>query len=173
MVEPGTHTARATQWEFALTKGGAEQIIVQFEVMDGPSQGQCINWYGHFTDKTTNRTLEALRYCGWKSNDIDKLDGMGDYLVQIVVELELQEEGKNAGKEFPKVRWVNRLGGGGPIKVERPLDAGQRKMFAARMRLHASQVPPMVGGYPARQEKVPGADRAVTEKPDGAANDPF
>jgi hypothetical protein len=170
-IEDGTYTAVARQWEFGLTKGGADQVAVQFEIVEGPYKGYTLTWYGYFTDKTTKRTMESLRYCGWRSDDISTLEGMGSLLVQIVVAQEEQTEGKNAGKTYPKVRWVNQLGGGGPIKLEKPMDAGQKKMFAARMRMHAKQVPVVKGGYAAPTESP---SRADTETPSGTEDDiPF
>lgn len=168
MIQAGTYIAHATQWELGLTKEGREQICVQFEILEGDYAGYTLNWFGYFTDKTTERTIQSLRYCGWKGDDLQNLDadGMGTLQVQIVVEMEEATEGKSAGKTFPKVRWVNRLGGGGPIKLERPMDTNQKRMFAARMKLHAKAVPVMTGGYPV-------SDRAKTETPRDPDDPPF
>ncbi len=161
MIPNGNYTAKAMQWDLGSTKDGKEQIAVQFEITEGEFAGHCLTWYGYFTEKTTARTLESLRYCGWSNDDISQMEGMGDYLVQIVVEAEMYE-----GKMRDRIRWVNRLGGGGPIKLEKPMDMGQKRMFAAKMRMHAKQAPVMKGGY-----KVERA--AETERPSEGENDPF
>lgn len=167
LIPIGTYTAKAMQWDLGENKDGSPKLAVQFEITEGEYEGVCITWYGYFTEKAQARTLESLRYCGWSSDDIVTMDGMGDYLVQIVVEHEVANEGKSAGTTFAKVRWVNRLGGGGPIKLEKPMDMAQKRMFAAKMRMHAKQVPVMKGGY-----KV---ERAATEKgeSDGKGDIPF
>jgi len=162
MIAEGKHNAKAVQWEWGLTKDGKDQMAVQFEIVEGEAAGTRLTWYGYFTDKSQERTLQALRYCGWKNDDIVNMEGMGDLLVQIVVGYEEQTVGKNAGKIVAKVQWVNQLGGGGPIKLDRPMDANQKRMFAARMKLFAKMVPPVQGGYPV-------ANRAKTEE-GGAAD---
>ena len=156
-IEAGKYKAKAKQWELGLTKGDNDQICVQFEIVEGDHAGRTLNWFGYFSDKTMKRTLEALRYCGWMGDDIDRLDGMGELTVEIVVEMKEQTEGKHAGKVFPEVRWVNQLGSGGPIKLEKPMDVGQRKMFAAKMRLHARTVPMITRADP-KVDRVPGED---------------
>jgi hypothetical protein len=152
MIAEGTYTARAVQWDWGLTRDGKEQVVVQFEIVEGPYQGWCQTWYGSFSEKAQARTIESLRYAGWKNDDIMTMEGMGDILCQIVIAHEVQQEGKNAGNTIARVRWVNRLGGGGPIKLDRPMDMAQKRMFAQKLKLHARQVPAIQGGYPAKKE---------------------
>jgi len=169
MIPEGKYNAHAIQWDFGFAgEKNTRQVCVQFEILEGEFAGHCINWYGYFTDKSKDRTMQSLRYCGWSNDDIMSMEGMGRYIVQLDIGHEEKTEGKNQGKIFPKVKFVNRLGGGGPIKLEKPMDMAQKRMFAAEMKMLAKSVPPMVGGYPA-------PDRAKTEVPGGAASeeDPF
>lgn len=169
-IPNGTYTAVAKQWDHGMTKDGTkEQIVVQFEIAEGEQLGKRLTWYGYFTEKTTTRTIEALRFCGWKSDDIVTLEGMGSLLVSIVVEAEQQVGGKSDGVWYPKVRWVNQLGGG-PIKLERPMDMAQKRMFAAKMKMHAKQVPVVKGGYAAHAEAP--KDRATTTREPGEDDEP-
>lgn len=175
-VENGTYTAKAKQWDHGRTKGSQtsepkDQVAVQFEITEGPHAGRCLTWYGFFTEKTMVRTLEALRYCGWTSDDVVSLEGMGNLLVSIVVENEQQVGGKNDGTWYPKVRWVNQLGGGGPIKLDQPMDMAAKRMFAAKMKMHAKQVPVVKGGYAAHAEAP--KDRAPTTREPGSDDEPF
>lgn len=164
MIPEGKYNAHAIQWDFGYAgKDNTRQVCVQFEILEGDFAGQCFNWYGFFTEKTKERTIQSLRYCGWKNDDIMNMEGMGTLIVQLDIAHEEQKEGKNQGKTFPKVRWVNRLGGGGPIKLEKPMDMAQKRMFAAEMKMLAKSIAPMKGGYP--------VDRAKTEVPDGAKAD--
>jgi hypothetical protein len=163
MIEEGTYTAHAVQWDWGFAGTDKKrQIAVQFEILEGPYAGYTITWFGFFTEKTMQRTIESLRYCGWQDDDIIKMEGMGTLQVQIVVGHEEWE-----GKPRAKVRWVNRLGGG-TIKLESPMDMAQKRLFAAEMRMHAKQVPPIKGGIAA-------PNRAKTEVPHGdpQENDPF
>lgn len=166
MISEGAHTAVARSFELGETSKGNQQIAVLFEIVEGVDQGCTIVWYGHFTDKTTDRTMESLRYCGWTCNDVTVLTGLGSKLVQIVVEHETQQEGKHEGQQRARVRWVNRLGGGA-IKLEKPMDANAKRMFAAKMAMHAKKAPVMQGG-------IGPQDRSPTEKPSEGEDDiPF
>lgn len=170
MIPEGKYVAKAVQWDFGYTRGKEgeapkEQIAVQFEVAEGEYQGHTLTWYGFFTEKAQQRTIESLRYAGWSSDDIMEMSGMGDVLCQVVVEHETQTEGKGAGEVRARIRWVNQLGG--PIKLERPMDMAQKRMFAARVKLLAKLAPPMKGG-------VAVTDRAKTEPNHaGKTDDPF
>lgn len=168
MIPEGKYNAHAIQWDFGFAgEKNTRQICVQFEILEGEWAGHCFNWYGFFTDKSKERTIESLRYCGWTNDDIMSMEGMGTKVVQLDIVHEEQTVGKGAGKVHPKVRFVNRLGGGGTIKLDKPMDMAQKRMFAAEMRMLAKSIPPMAGG-----QNV--ADRAKTEKPSGSTEeDPF
>jgi len=152
----GNHLAVAKQWNWGLTKEGKQQVCVEFEIIEGPDLGKRISWFGYFTEKTMRRTLEALRYCGWRNDDIMDMEGMGDLQVSIVVEYEERTEGKNAGKSFPKVQWVNQPNTG--VRLERPMDMATKRQFAAQLKLHARQVPIVTGPMAPSS-----SDRAKTE----------
>ncbi len=68
MLNPGKYRARPIAAALGLTSKGTDQIAVTFELLD--PAGERITWYGFFTEKTTDRTLESLRHCGWKGNDL-------------------------------------------------------------------------------------------------------
>lgn len=127
MLENGVYRARASSGALGETKGGKEQVAVEFEVLDDGFHGQRITWFGYFTDKTTEGTLRALRTMGWRGDDLSDLGGIQDNEVSLVVEQEEYE-----GKWTAKVRWVNAIGGGVGLKA--PLSPDKAKAFAARMR---------------------------------------
>lgn len=120
----GVYAARAITGALGTSGTGKEQIGVEFEIQD--EQGGHITWYGFFTDKTMDRTIETLRLCGWKGSDLNSLDGLGDNEVSIVLETEEYE-----GKSRQRVQWVNRAGG---LAMANPLSADQAKAFAAKMK---------------------------------------
>lgn len=65
----------STYAQFGMTKGGngkapTKQVAVQFELLEGPAAGARLTWFGYFTEKTWQRTVEALRYCGFKGDDL-------------------------------------------------------------------------------------------------------
>lgn len=122
----GTHKARAKEWALGLSQTGKEQIAVLFEITSGPHAGKSITWFGYFTDQTVDRTLESLRHCGWDSDSLADLDGLGENEVVLVVEDETYE-----GKTRSRVKWVNRES---RLALKDQMSAAQVQAFAARMR---------------------------------------
>lgn len=131
MIQERKHEAVAIHHEFG-TVNDKEQIVVTFSILEGPDKGETIAWFGFFTDAAYERTMDALRYCGWKG--VDLMD-MGDLeqKVYIVVEHETYEN-----KTRPRVKWVNKFGGG-VVKLKDPMDDDKLRMFAAQMRAKAEQ----------------------------------
>jgi len=138
MLPAGEYKAVAVDGVLGETSTGKEQIVVTFEVTQPEAfVGRRINWYGYFTEKTADRTLESLRYCGWTGNDLSVFEfssqvnpasqGFGSQEVVIVVEHEPDQNGTPRAR----VRWVNQAGGGG---VKQKLDTGKAKALAARMK---------------------------------------
>lgn len=125
MLPIGTFKARATQAVLGSTKRGDEQVVVQFNVTEEAFAGERITWFGSFSDKAWERTVESLRYCGWTSNDLSDLSGVTSNEVEIVVEHEEWE-----GKMHARVRFVN---GAGAFAVKNRLNPDATKAFAARM----------------------------------------
>lgn len=158
MIETGRHIAKAIEWKLGLTSTGKEQIGVLFQLQDG----QTITWYGYFTENTVDRTLESLEYMGWDGVDIADPKGLDANEVQLVVEPETNDEGKT----FPKVRWVNRIGGGLAMKEE--LSGGALQNFKQRM----------AGAVLARRQSKPASSTqqrrpAPSRQSSGARDDDF
>ena len=143
MITNGTYKARATA--VLLTKSsqkGTPLIQVNFQIQDeGEFHGETIRWDGYLTEKTAERTLESLGYCGWKGDDISVftkegvLDGCDLNDVSIVVEMEPYEgtDEKYVGKSFPRVQWVNKTGGRG-LNVENAMPVAEAVVFAEKMK---------------------------------------
>lgn len=109
ILPAGRYNARAVDAKMGRTQTGKEQVGVLFEIMDPAEQaGTRITWYGYFTEKTVDRTLESLEHCGWNGNSL----GAGDLdtargEVQIVIEHEADQK----GEQRARVKWVNSIGG--------------------------------------------------------------
>jgi hypothetical protein len=135
--------------QFGITKGvnAKEQVVVLFDFTDqkDPDYGKSISWFGYFSDKTIDRTLESLRYCGWQGDEIAELPDIAaagglNEEVELVVEHEFYQRPGEPGEWQEKVRWVNRPGGSGAIKLERPLEGRELASFSARMKSRARMV---------------------------------
>lgn len=126
LIPAGLYQAKAQWWELGETASGKEQICVLFSLMS-PAEylGRTIAWYGFFTEKTLERTIESMRACGWTGIDLDNLAGMDANEVSIVVEHETYE-----GVTSARVRWVNAPGGG----LKNVMDPVKKKSFAQQMR---------------------------------------
>jgi hypothetical protein len=137
VIPAGVYPARPTRHQWGYTEGGKEQVLVEFQITgDTPEAGTSLAWFGYFTDKTWERTLEALRYCGWEGDDLANL-GELDKDVEIVVEHEDDESGVTRAK----VRWVNKPGGG-RVQLKKPMSEGELRHFAASMKNRAKNARP-------------------------------
>lgn len=125
-IQVGTFKARAVGADFGYTKGGKEQVAVLFEFIDGPNEGKQITWYGYFTDKTVDRTLESLMHAGWDGKNLAALSGIGESECLLVLESDTYE-----GKTRVRVNWINKIGTGPSIKE--PMSESQLASFSQKM----------------------------------------
>lgn len=125
MIPIGKYVARAQNAELGYTQNGTEQVGVPFRIVEGPQEGQTITWYGFFSDKCVDRTLQSLRHCGWKGDDLTDLSTVGDEDVELDIIHDTHQ-----GKTKAKVAWVNQIGGGG---MKNKMGAAEAAAFAERM----------------------------------------
>lgn len=154
-------TLQIAQWGKAKT--GTRQVLVHFEVLDADHAGDILPWFGYFTDDTVKRTLESLRYCGWKGDDIQQL-GPLDQVVSIKVEHNTHE-----GKTYARVAFVNRMGAG-RVKLADPLSSDEMRQFAAMVKQSAQRVPEVEGK---RADELPAAPSGNGSKRGGGSDHPF
>lgn len=128
MLPKGTFSAVARGGTLSESeKKKTPQVVVTFEITTAEHAGTTIDWFGFLTDKTTDRTIESLRYAGWKGSDLADLSDLSSKdtpLVELVIEHEEYE-----GNTRARVQWVNRVGRAG-----KALPAEQAKALSARMR---------------------------------------
>lgn len=146
-------TEAGESWaQFGETKNGNPQVVVNFEILEGEQKGRRISWFGYFTDKTTQRTVESLRYCGFTGNDLAAATYMPlDQEVQIVIDHE-----EYNGKWSAKVQWVNKAGGG-LFKLDKPMDKRGLERFAAQMRGAVAAIPDAPGKKAERAQRPAGS----------------
>lgn len=148
-LEKAYYAARATDTPilFGTSEKGNTQIAVEFAVIDGDFAGETITWIGHFTDKTAARTVESLQIAGWQGEDLSDLaDVPANQELQAEVSLTIEGEADLDGNMQPKVRWVNRPGGG-KFKFKNEIDGNALKAFAAQMKATVRSVR-AAGGAP-------------------------
>lgn len=152
-----------------------KQVVIYFEILDGPHAGARLPWFGYFTNaqcgrqKLWQRTMDSLRYCGFKGNDLLTLNEQAlDQKVSIVAEWndyerEDEQTGETREIKTERVAWVNRLGAG-VIKLNKPLAKDTLRAFAAQMASRVSQSKEVEGETVARNGKA----EAETGSPDAA-----
>lgn len=139
LIPPGTYRAVAvpvdvdgvaTYAQFGVSKEKqTKQVCVNFEILDDAWAGVRLAWFGYFTQKTWERTVESLRYCGFKGDDLESVVRQAlDQEVSIVV-----EHHEYNGKTYARVAWVNASGGGG-MKLANQMSANDLRMFSAQMK---------------------------------------
>lgn len=150
-IPVGTHEARVIATAIGRTGTGKEQIAVTFE----DEAGNQSTWYGYFTEASLERTMKTLTEAlGWDAaaddHRIDALhnsDTLVGHRAQLVVE---DEEYQN--KVTAKIKWVNSLGGGAPLKEQ--MNDMEAKDFASNLRkrlLAKGGAKPSTRSAPARQ----------------------
>lgn len=122
----GTQRAKAVSWALGQANTGTPQVGVEFELLDADGRPH-ITWYGFFTDKTLERTVESLRHMGWEGCDLDQLDGLDRNEVYLVID----EQPDLEGKMRARVRWVNSSGG---LAMTNRLEGNDLRAFSAQMR---------------------------------------
>lgn len=141
--EDGIHLIR---WARAGT--GTMQCLIYFEILDGEHKGQRLPWFGYFSKDAYKRTLESLRHCGLKGEDVLN-PGPLDQIVSVSVEHEEYEvanedTGEVTQRTRARISWVNRAGGG-VIKLKNPLSADEARKFAAQLRNALRGIPETQG----------------------------
>ncbi len=134
MIEEGRYPARASsEVEFGRTPNtGTEFVRLQFEILaEGEFRGHQIHWDGWLSEKAIERTMDSLEHCGWDGASLANPRGIGSKDCSIVIEHERSEAD---GKVYPRVKWVNALGGGAKVKDEMKLDASAQKSLDQKFR---------------------------------------
>jgi hypothetical protein len=127
VIPEGKYKARGVEGALSETSKGNPQVAILIEIIEGEHAGENYTWYGHFTEKTEERTLESLRHLGWSTDDLTDLTGIDANEVSITIGHEDDQEGKTRAR----VRWVNAPGG---LAIKERMNDGAAKQFAARMK---------------------------------------
>lgn len=162
ILPEGKYSATPVEAALGESKAGKPQVAVLFRINGGAHDGESITWFGSFsknlgqgTKTPFQRTIEALRTCGWDGDDISELSSINEdkgVKVRLVVEHDEWE-----GKMSAKVKWVNRDG----IGLATPMKTDKAKAFAASLRgevLAASRNIKPATGNGVQREREPGED---------------
>lgn len=124
MLTEGKYRAKAIAGRFG--KSSQKQtpgVAVDLEILDGEHEGEVITWVGWLSPLAHEYTCKNLITLGYDEATSPEAENGQLYEkhffskeVQIVVEMEASQ--KNPDKFYPKVKWINELGGpGGGLDV--------------------------------------------------------
>lgn len=115
-ITPGDKIGKPQAARFIKSRAGTLGLEISFQFEEkSTGNEEVLNWVGWLSSGAMEYTMDTLvNVLGFNGNDSCKEDGtLSDpqalaYLkdVKLVVELETYE-----GKTFPKIKWVNRIGG--------------------------------------------------------------
>lgn len=158
------YRAKAKEWQLGESENGKPFVGVLFEVLTADAQEKHLTWRGFFTEATTERTIESLRYMGFEGDDLEQLVGLDRNEVDLVVEDEEYD-----GKTYARVQWVNRAAA---LRVKQALTGDKAKSFAASMKA-AFRTHDAANGKRASSAKSPTADKRPEPPPLSDADIPF
>lgn len=146
----GEDGMRTVRW--GLSSNRNAQVLVYFKIIRGPRAGDVLPWFGSLSKDAYERTMQSLRYCGWKSARTADLEREPlDQEVEI-------EVGHNDwdGKSYARVDWVNPPGGAA-ISLKTPLVGQDLIKMQAWLDQRAAKIPVVEGARVdrARVENAP------------------
>lgn len=156
MIEKGVWKARACGSQLGHTNGGKPQLGIDLLILEGPSAGAHITWYGYFTEATFERTIETCRVLGWGGSDLSDLSGIDANEVNVVID---HEQNPETGEVHARAQWINALGG---VVMKNRMDAGAAAAFAAEMKGRIIALGAQ-DKRPTRAPTSPGAGRAPAD----------
>lgn len=150
VVSPVSGEDGSAPVQFGETNEGKPQVLINFEILDGPYAQRVLPWWGSFNSKLPEgskakqtpmqRTMYSLRLCGWVGDDIMDVvnQDMGN-------EVSIQvEHAERDGVVRAKVAWVNKSGGGG-VMISKPMAGEALRRFSASVKSVAKSIPPIAG----------------------------
>lgn len=150
---------------------GTKFVQAHFRVLGGEYDGERVRWRGYFTKATGKRTLESLRYCGMKGDDLYEAAESQPFDQVVEIQVEHDEFTNESGEErvVANVAWVNRLGGGA-VKIDNQMSADELRQFAAQLRSRLVSVGE-VDGERHTDAPADSAPPAADDVPDGVGFD--
>jgi hypothetical protein len=116
-IKPGKFIGKVVDYGFRKTSGGVVEPQIRFKWKDEFNTEFEWNWRGSLKEgKAREITLAAIVTCGFNGDDLSVMaDGVpsGALDTKKEVLLTVVLEPGNDGKLYPKINWINEVGGGG------------------------------------------------------------
>lgn len=151
-ISAGDKIGKAVKARFIKSGKGTDAIEVAFEFIE-PSTGnkEMLSWQGWLTDKAIDNTMETLKnvlgYNGCADTDSAGVimgEKSFDYGREVRLVVELEAGQNDASKLYPKIKWVNTLGGSGyaGVAVDTSIKSRVAAAFLAAAKKDGGAVPP-------------------------------
>jgi len=128
-IKAGVYKGRgiAGSEQYGISENGNDQIAIDLDLGEMGRASTILN----FSDAAAPYAVQRLRACGWKGNDLTRLDGIDANEVDVQVKYE-----EYKGEQKMRVEIMT---GGGRVKFKQEMDDRAKRAFAARMK-------PLLGG---------------------------
>jgi len=136
----GKYIGKVIDGGLAKAGTGSEQAALLCELGgDGPEKGTKLTFYGYFSEKTVDSTIEALRNAGWQGTDLEEVNRWKEVVpnppdVEFVIRQKPvldPETGEETAETRPEVRFINRVAG---LGVKERLSPQEAQSFAQKMK---------------------------------------
>ncbi len=133
------------EWaQYGESVNGHPELILDLDLkIDDQGGTQRVSTPLYFSTDASEYSIARLRACGWKTNELDNLEGVGDNEVDVEVRHEPWTNPETGQNEMTtKVQIVS---GGGRFNTAKPVD---KKAFAARVGAITGVPTSMLGAEP-------------------------
>lgn len=176
-IKPGKYIARPVQGLFTESpekKTPCVAVEFQFEIdtLAGKST-ETLWWQGWFSEKSLERTMEALVVMGFLEDaprNADQSFGNTNFIpgseVQITIENEPYTDKNGAPKDSMKIKWVNKVGGSQFAVMDSAAAAAMVKSIDLKTQMAAARAalglkkPATPAANPRVKNYAPGADNS-------------
>lgn len=156
LIPAGDYAARGAKatGELGETAKGSAYVRVVLEITEGEYRGRKLTKDLYFTDKTWERSIQALQTMGWKGEDISQVEGIDTGDVSITIEEKVQTERDGAIRTDAhgnalyrnEIAWIN----GGVRRMEAAKKLSFVEEMKAKVRQLANDNGAAAPGAPAR-----------------------
>lgn len=108
--------------QYGETSNGNDQIALDLTI---PALNRTLTTFLVFSENSMAYSVDRLRACGWKGEDVNKLVGIEDNEVDVRISYQ-----QHNGKEQMRVEIMTN---GGSVKLDQPMDEKRKRQFGSKV----------------------------------------
>ena len=114
----GNYKAKVVGCGIGETREGRPVLVCNIKVQVNENQVELMQWYGYLhSEKSLEITKKALAVMGMSVPDFSKLVNNEGLDTNKVFEVTIEVETAQSGANYPKIAWINEIGGNGKFKM--------------------------------------------------------